>query len=242
MLTFAVFVFGALVGSFLNVCIPRFPRARSSFPASQCPKCQSRSPYDNIPILSYLLLRGRCRNCRARISALYPAVEMLTGAPRSRSLRLGSRRTPSPSRFAGAGGDHVHRPRPPDHPRRDQPARHRRRARLLAGVAAPTSTRSCGVAVGGGILLAVAWLYQRLRGREGMGGGDIKLLAMIGAFLGWQSIFVTLFVGSVIGPLIGVGVMMLRGRHQARHPVRPVPRRRRRLRPVLGRPDHRGGT
>ncbi len=209
-----VFVYGAIIGSFLNVCIARLPEGRSIVrPGSQCPTCQVPIAwYDNVPILSYVLLGGRCRTCRTRISAIYPAVEILTGALAvALYLRLGPTLA-----FAGycvfaaalvvitfIDLDHQIIPDVISLPG------------IVVGLAfslvSPLVTpidALLGVLVGGGILLAVAWLYQTLRGIEGMGGGDVKLLAMIGAFLGWQSIFVTLFVGSVIGSLIGVGVMM----------------------------------
>ena len=208
-----VFLYGAIIGSFLNVCIARLPYGRSIVrPSSHCPRCQtSIAWYDNLPVLSYVLLGGRCRTCRVRISALYPAVEILTGALAvALYLRLGATLA-----FAGyfvfaaalvvitfIDLDHQIIP--------DVISLPGIAVGLAFSLVSPLVTpldALLGVLVGGGILLAVAWLYQTLRGQEGMGGGDVKLLAMIGAFLGWQSIFVTLFVGSVIGSLIGVAVM-----------------------------------
>ena len=209
-----VFAFGAIIGSFLNVCIARLPDGRSIVrPPSHCPKCQSfLAWYDNVPILSYLVLGGRCRTCRVRISAIYPAVEVLTGALAvALFLRLGPTLAFA-GYFAFAAAlvvitfidlDHQLIPDVISLPG------------IVVGLAfslvSPLVTpldAALGVLAGGGTLLAVAWLYQTFRGQEGMGGGDIKLLAMIGAFLGWQSIFVTLFVGSVIGSIIGVGLML----------------------------------
>jgi len=209
-----VFAFGAIIGSFLNVCIARLPDGRSIVrPPSHCPKCQSfLAWYDNVPILSYLALGGRCRTCRVRISAIYPAVEVLTGALAvALFLRLGPTLAFA-GYFAFAAAlvvitfidlDHQLIPDVISLPG------------IVVGLAfslvSPLVTpldAALGVLAGGGTLLAVAWLYKTFRGQEGMGGGDIKLLAMIGAFLGWQSIFVTLFVGSVIGSIIGVGLML----------------------------------
>ncbi len=209
-----VFALGAIIGSFLNVCIARLPDGRSIVrPPSHCPQCQTfLGWYDNIPILSYLILAGRCRSCRTRISAVYPAVEILTGALAvALFLRLGPTLAFA-GYFAFAASlivitfidlDHQIIPDVISLPG------------IVVGLAfslvSPLVTpvdALLGVLAGGGTLLAVAWLYQTLRGQEGMGGGDIKLLAMIGAFLGWRSIFVTLFVGSVIGSLVGVVLML----------------------------------
>ena len=209
-----VFAFGAIIGSFLNVCIARLPDGRSIVrPPSHCPKCQSfLAWYDNVPILSYLVLAGRCRTCRVHISVIYPVVEVLTGALAvALFLRLGPTLAFA-GYFAFAAAlvvitfidlDHQLIPDVISLPG------------IVVGLAfslvSPLVTpldAALGVLAGGGTLLAVAWLYKTFRGQEGMGGGDIKLLAMIGAFLGWQSIFVTLFVGSVIGSIIGVVLML----------------------------------
>jgi leader peptidase (prepilin peptidase)/N-methyltransferase len=209
-----VCAFGAIIGSFLNVCIARLPDGRSIVrPPSHCPKCQSFIAwYDNVPILSYLVLAGRCRTCQVRISARYPAVEVLTGALAvALFLRLGPTLAFA-GYFAFAAAlvvitfidlDHQLIPDVISLPG------------IVVGLAfslvSPLVTpldAALGVLAGGGTLLAVAWLYKTFRGQEGMGGGDVKLLAMIGAFLGWQSIFVTLFVGSVIGSIIGVALML----------------------------------
>lgn len=212
-----VFTFGAIIGSFLNVCIARLPDGRSVVrPPSHCPKCQTYlSWYENVPILSYLVLGGRCRTCKIRISPIYPAVEVLTGALAvALFLRLGPTLAFA-GYFAFAAAlvvitfidlDHQIIPDVISLPG------------IVVGLAfslvSPLVTpldALLGVLAGGGVLLSVAWLYKTFRGQEGMGGGDIKLLAMIGAFLGWQSIFVTLFVGSVIGSIIGVVVMLYEG-------------------------------
>jgi leader peptidase (prepilin peptidase)/N-methyltransferase len=161
------------------------------------------------------MLGARCRTCRIHISAIYPAVEVLTGALAvALYLRLGPTLA-----FAGyfvfaaalvvitfIDLDHQIIP--------DVISLPGIAVGLAFSLVSPLVRpfdAVLGVLAGGGTLLAVAWLYKTFRGQEGMGGGDIKLLAMIGAFLGWQSIFVTLFVGSVIGSLIGVGVMLYEG-------------------------------
>ncbi len=216
-LTVLVFVYGAIIGSFLNVCIARLPESRSIVrPPSHCPKCQSAIAwYDNVPILSYLWLVGRCRTCRVRISPLYPAVEILTGALAvALFLRLGPTLAFA-GYFAFAAALVVITFIDLDHQIIPDvislPGIALGLAFSLVSPLVGPRDAILGVLAGGGTLLAVAWTYQKLRGVEGMGGGDIELLAMIGAFLGWQSIFVTLFVGSVIGSIIGVAVMLYEG-------------------------------
>jgi leader peptidase (prepilin peptidase)/N-methyltransferase len=218
MLTFAVFVFGALVGSFLNVCIHRIPGGESiAFPASHCPHCKVPiKPYDNIPVLSYLVLRGRCRSCAAGIAIRYPLVEMLAGIAAVGALCAYGLSAEALLIFAFLAAlivitfidlDHQLIPDAISLPG------------IFVGFAAallfgtPTWLDSLiGIALGGGLLWAVAAGYERLTGREGMGGGDIKLLAMIGAFLGWRAIPVTLLIGSLLGSVIGLSLMAVRGR------------------------------
>jgi leader peptidase (prepilin peptidase)/N-methyltransferase len=209
-----VFVLGAMIGSFLNVCIVRLPEERSIVrPPSHCPNCGHEIAwYDNVPVLSYVLLRGRCRACATRISPLYPTVELLTGALAvALWMRLGTTVA-----FAGYFAftaalvtitfiDLDHRIIP------DVISLPGIAVGLAVSFVSPLVTplgALLGALVGGGILLAIAGAYQAIRGQEGMGGGDIKLLAMIGAFLGWQSVFVTLMVASLIGSVIGVGLML----------------------------------
>ena len=210
----AVFVFGAIIGSFLNVCIVRLPEARSVVrPPSHCPVCRRDIAwYDNVPVVSYLLLRGRCRTCGTRISPLYPVVELLTGGL---AVALWLRLGPTLA-FAGYFAfiaalvtitfiDLDHRIIP------DVISLPGIGVGLAVSLVSPLVTpldAVLGALAGGGVLLAIAFGYQAIRGQEGMGGGDIKLLAMIGAFLGWRSVFVTLMVASLIGSLIGVGIML----------------------------------
>jgi leader peptidase (prepilin peptidase)/N-methyltransferase len=218
MLAVAAFVFGALVGSFLNVCIHRIPSHESiAFPASHCPHCREPiKPYDNVPIVSYLVLRGRCRHCAAAISARYPVVELLGGIAAVGALYAFGPTAQALLIFAFLAAlivitfidvDHQIIPDAISLPG------------IFVGFAAallfgrPTWLSSlAGIALGGGTLWIVAAGYEWLTGREGMGGGDIKLLAMIGAFLGWRAIPVTVLLASLLGSVIGLSLMALRGR------------------------------
>jgi leader peptidase (prepilin peptidase)/N-methyltransferase len=218
MLTFAVFVFGALVGSFLNVCIHRLPSGESvAFPASHCPRCDAPiKPYDNVPILSWLLLRGHCRQCAAPISLRYPLVELLGGLAAVGAVCGFGLSAAALLVFAFLAAlivitfidlDHQIIPDAISLPG------------IFVGFAAallfgqPTWSESlAGILLGGGLLWGIAEGYARLTGREGMGGGDIKLLAMIGAFLGWKAIPVTLLIASLVGTAVGLALMLARGR------------------------------
>lgn len=215
---FGAFVLGAVIGSFLNVCIYRIPAGKSVVsPPSHCPKCGERIRwYQNIPILSYLFLGGRCGFCRVRISPRYALVEALTGLLFVLVLWYFSF---SPATliywlFMAAlvtitfiDLDHQIIPD----------------IISLPGISVgflcsffipwlPWLDSLLGVLLGGGLLLTIAWLYELLTKREGMGGGDIKLLAMIGAFLGWKSIFPVIFIASLSGTMIGVPLMLIKGR------------------------------
>ncbi len=220
---FSVFVAGCCLGSFLNVCIYRLPQDLSIVsPRSFCPQCRApvRS-YDNIPLLSYLLLRGRCRNCGARISWRYPLVEAIAGFLAVAFFWKFGLTLSFFALFAFTAAllvitfiDLDHRIIPD--------------VISLPGIAGgfglsfflpePTWTESLiGLLAGGGSLYLVAVGYEALTKREGMGGGDVKLLAMIGAWLGWKAILFTLFLASLSGTLIGGGAMLLQkqGRHYA---------------------------
>jgi leader peptidase (prepilin peptidase)/N-methyltransferase len=213
---FFVFLFGAAVGSFLNVCIYRLPRNLSIvFPASACPDCGNRiAPYDNIPIVSFLLLRGKCRSCKGRISWKYPAVELINGLL---TLSLFLKYYFSPSFFVlflfcsalvvitFIDLEHQIIPDCISLPG------------IVVGFAASFllpwlgwQNSLIGIAAGGGSLLVVAYGYQFLTKKEGMGGGDIKLLAMMGAFLGWRSIPFIIFTSSLIGSVVGISLMLAR--------------------------------
>jgi leader peptidase (prepilin peptidase)/N-methyltransferase len=213
-----VFFVGSCVGSFLNVVIYRLPAGLSLVsPGSRCPHCETPVRfYDNIPILSWLILRGRCRSCKAAIALRYPSVELITGLLAWFTwLKFGLSWACLvnfifiATLVAVTFIDLDHRIIPdvislPGIP-----------LFFLAGLLLPTpSLRDAliGVLVGGGSLLAVAWGYYLLRKQEGMGGGDIKLLAMMGGFIGWQGVLFTIFAASATGTLVGVGAMFKAGK------------------------------
>src|SRR5690348_6536914 len=212
---FAVTV-GALIGSFLNVCIYRLPRGESIvWPSSHCPSCGNVIEfYDNIPLLSYLWLIGRCRACRSRISIQYPIVETVNAVGYLAILwTFGLNWTTVfyamlfSALLVVTGTDLTHRiiPNVVTLP-----------GIVLGLVGAATVlpvgliNALLGVAIGGGILWALAWASPYLFGKEGMGGGDIKLLAMIGAFLGWKPALLTIMIGSLVGSMIGISLIALR--------------------------------
>lgn len=220
------FIFGATIGSFLNVCIGRIPNGESIIrPPSHCVRCQAPIAfYDNIPLISYLVLRGRCRACGERFSPQYFLVELLMGLLTLALyyrfgfgfeflvgfifvaalvvisfIDLDVRIVPDAISLPGivlglllSIGAYFFK---------------NGTTTLLPG---PLSSL-IGILAGGGFLLATAWAYEKMTGVEGMGGGDIKLLAMIGAFLGWPSIPVTLFTASLVGSIVGLGCMALTG-------------------------------
>ena len=257
------FLFGLVLGSFMNVCIYRVPLNQSIVnPPSACPKCgQKIKFYDNIPLLSYLILRGKCRNCRHPIPFRYPFVEALTGLL---SLAIFIRYGLTYQYFLLlifactlviiSFIDLQHKIIPDIF---SLPG-------VVIGWAASTlgffdlhykilpkafslneSTAQAGyffigqiswldsligILAGGGSLFIVAFLYERLTGKEGMGGGDIKLLAMIGAWLGWRSLPFVLLTSSLTGLILGGGVpFALRKRHESSDSFRTVPLSRRPL-------------
>ena len=203
------FVLGAVIGSFLNVCIVRLPEGVSVVaPSSRCPICgQGIRWYDNIPILSYLVLRGRCRSCGDPVSVRYPLVEMMTALMFAALWTRFGFGIPWALYAAFVSGlivvtfvDLAHQIIP------DVVSLPGICVGFVASFFLPgiSWTESLlGILIGGGLLLAVAEGYRFLRKKEGMGGGDIKLLAMIGAFLGWKSIPVTIFIASFLGALVG---------------------------------------
>jgi leader peptidase (prepilin peptidase)/N-methyltransferase len=214
----ALALMGLAIGSFLNVCIYRIPRGESIvFPASRCTSCgKALAAYHNIPVVSWLVLRGRCAFCQASISARYPAIEALTaavfalhGVVFEPGLLLVVRLVFASALIVLAFIDLDHRILP--------------NTITLPGVAIglalsvflPPGWRASliGVAVGGGVLWLIGEAYFRLRGIEGMGMGDVKMLAMVGAVLGWKSVIVTLVLASFSGAL--VGLVMLRTRRNA---------------------------
>jgi len=208
------FTLGAVVGSFLNVCIYRLPKNESIvFPPSRCPGCgKGIRWYDNVPIISYLLLRGRCRSCGASISIQYPLVELLNALL---TLFLFMKSGPSFAflvlfLFCSAMVvitfiDLEHQIIP------DEISLPGIIAGFIFSFFIPQLgwlNSLLGILVGGGSLWLVAWGYEMLTKKEGMGGGDIKLLAMMGAFFGWKAVPFIIFVSSLTGSLIGISVML----------------------------------
>jgi leader peptidase (prepilin peptidase)/N-methyltransferase len=206
---------GLAVGSFLNVCIHRLPERTSVVsPGSRCPGCGYELRwYDNIPVVSYALLGGRCRSCRSRISIRYPIIEIITMAVFLAHYRvIGPDIILVPRLFFACllivlfAIDLEHHLLP--------------NAITLPGIVVgllfslllPPGIISAaiGTLIGGGSLWLIGEAYYRYSGQEGMGGGDVKMLAMIGAFLGWKLAIVTLVFSSIAGALIGMLVLAIR--------------------------------
>jgi leader peptidase (prepilin peptidase)/N-methyltransferase len=209
-----IFFFGACVGSFLNVCIYRLPQSKSiAFPGSMCMQCGTPIHwYDNIPILSYIWLRGRCRACGASFSIRYAVVELLGGLFAFGTFLKFGLSLEALIYFAFVATllvitfiDIDHRIIPdvislPGIP-----------LFFLASLGLPQIRlidSLLGILVGGGSLFLVAWTYSLITRKQGMGGGDIKLLAMIGAVIGWQGVLFTIFLSSAVGTLTGMAVMI----------------------------------
>ena len=238
-----IFLFGLCVGSFLNVCIHRLPQGQSVVrPRSRCPRCgHAIAAYDNIPVLSYLVLRGRCRNCRARISPHYPLVELLTGLTLllvydSFDLSIaGLKAALLASALIVLVFTDLHDRILPDRitlpgigvgllfalwlPIDDNTAA--LLCRWLAGDYPPAVTASLvnallGAALGAGILYGLGELWYRLRGVEAMGLGDVKMMAMVGVFLGPKLTMLTLLLGSLAGSILG-SLFILLARKDAKY-------------------------
>ncbi|MBU2590716.1 MAG: prepilin peptidase [Nitrospinota bacterium] len=207
---FISFILGTIIGSFLNVCIYRLPRKESVVsPPSHCRSCDSRIAwYDNVPIVSWLVLRGKCRGCGSPISIEYPIVEFVTGLIYLFTyLRYGQ----SPylviylllfSAFLVIAIIDFKHQIIPDMITLPGTA---------IGIAAPfflnymtPKASIIGLLVGGGLFFLIALLS-----RGGMGGGDIKLMAMIGTFVGWPGVLVTTMIGSLLGAIVGIALMIM---------------------------------
>jgi leader peptidase (prepilin peptidase)/N-methyltransferase len=207
---------GLVVGSFLNVLIHRLPRGESvAVPASHCPACGAAiRAYDNVPLISWILLRGRCRDCQAGISARYPAIELANGALWSLAfLRAGSFVELAEmllllsSCIALLAIDAEFQLLPD--------------AITLPGTAIGLALAALpggrtflsallGAAIGAGALWLVRFVYEKLQGVEGMGLGDVKMLGMVGAFLGPWGVLLTVLLGSVAGSVIGLAMLAIR--------------------------------
>ncbi len=213
------FVFGTIVGSFLNVCIYRIPTGESViYPFSHCPKCGEKIKwYDNIPIISYLILRGKCRNCGEEISVQYPLIELLTGILTAgvickfgvsfvslyfliliyvlivvSMIDLKTMLVPVKlCYFAMVAG-------------------------ILLSLFVPVISFKdsiLGASFGAGIILFIIETYYIFTGKEGMGYGDANIMAVIGAFLGWEKVLLTIFFASLIGSVVGIALMVLKGKN-----------------------------
>lgn len=219
MIEATLFIFGSCIGSFLNVCIYRLPNSLSIVsPPSSCPGCQERIRfYDNIPILSYLILRGKCRHCHTTIALRYPLVEIMAGLFAVGVYLKFGLTLQALIMFVLIAAlivitfiDLDHRIIPdvislPGIP-----------IGFAASFFLPEISYKAsllGILAGGGSLLLVAWVYSLITKKEGMGGGDIKLLAMIGAFVGWKGVLLTIFLSSAIGTICGLAVMIRSGKN-----------------------------
>ncbi len=215
---------GAALGSFLNVVIYRLPRGLSVVhPPSHCPACARRvRPWENVPLVSFLFLRGRCRGCGTRIPWRYPVVEAAGGLLTVLAFAHGGTAWAALlwmvfvlALLAVVFIDYDHRIIP------DSITIPGTVLGLTWALLGPPSLGDAllGVLAGGGGLLAVAYGYQLATGREGLGMGDVKLMAMVGAFLGWQGALGTILCGSFVGSIVGVGLMLAgRGSRQTALP------------------------
>lgn len=219
--------FGLCIGSFLNVCIFRVPRKLSvNFPKrSFCPGCQQMIAwYDNIPLVSWLMLRGKCRKCKTPISAQYPLVEALSAFAAIETM-LKFDLTPTGIIIYGLIAtllvitfidlEHKIIPNVISYPGMT--------FGLLLGIVsqytnlftAPITTGALdsliGFLVGGGFFYVIGYVYFKVTKRMGLGGGDIKLMAMTGAILGWESVPTTIFMGSLVGSVVGITMMLWKG-------------------------------
>ncbi|HUE83205.1 MAG TPA: prepilin peptidase [Pyrinomonadaceae bacterium] len=233
-------VLGAIIGSFLNVVIHRVPQQESVvFPNSRCPECGSAIAfYDNVPILSYLILRGHCRACKTSISARYPAVELLTAMlfiavtwhnGLTAALPFDLIFVTAIVALIFIDAEHMLLPNAITYPGSafaivarlvvpylvglpyhfdDLPG-------LLAGTfyGLPLAVVSLlgaviGALIGGGSLWLMGWTWEKLRGIEAMGLGDVKMMFMVGAYLGWRLTILTIFLGVLSGSLVGIGMMV----------------------------------
>ena len=222
------FLAGLLMGSFLNVCIYRLPRDLSIIhPRSFCPHCEHMIPwYDNVPLFSYLLLRGRCRFCQHRIAMRYPAVELATGAAFWVFVSALGPTLPaakwclfSALLIALTVMDFEERILP------DELTLGGMAAGLIAAVFVPVPAETIsllvaprfasiteaafGAVIAGGSIWFVGWAYKKIRHREGMGFGDVKMIAMIGAFLGAPYALLAVTAGSLVGAIAGIAYISI---------------------------------
>jgi len=232
------FILGSVIGSFLNVCIYRLPMGESIvFPPSHCTSCgRAIRFYNNIPILSYLMLKGKCRDCGSRISIQYPLVELLSGVALTglyykfgltldllfyamltysliviTFIDLGHMIIPNAITIPGAAAGLIYNALITDWEKsRDLLGAFSWSLENFFGVLneVPFLDSVFGLITGGGILFLIAFLYIAVRKQEGMGMGDVKLLAMIGAFLGWKGVVFVMLVSSLLGTIIGLSIIL----------------------------------
>jgi len=231
---FFFFLFGLIIGSFLNVCITRIPEGLSIVsPGSRCPRCLvSIKPYDNIPVLGWIFLRGKCRNCGLAISPMYPVIELVTGllflltyyefgltVTAFKWLFFAClmlilivtdilyRLLPDAITWTGFGIGLAFATRIPP-PQSAVPdllvLLHVRQFPRIPPAALGVLDALLGAAIGAFFLWAAAALYKLVRRREGMGMGDVKMMALVGAFLGVRGAFLTILFGTLLGSIIGV--------------------------------------
>ncbi len=232
------FIFGSIIGSFLNVCIHRLPRGESiAYPSSHCTSCNRPIHfYNNIPILSYLLLGGKCPNCKSNIAITYPLVEILTGLiflATVWSFGISIQTLFYLILFSGLIAitfidlEHLIIPNAITYPGivigivygalrtnwensielvGNFSFGFRNFFELLRVV--PFLDSIFGIIIGGGILLLIAYTYEIIKKRQGMGIGDVKLLAMIGAFFGWEGVLFVLFLGAILGSVVGITIIV----------------------------------
>jgi len=221
---FIGFLLGLIVGSFLNVCIYRIPKEESIVsPGSHCPHCNNPIKwYDNIPVLSYLILRGKCRYCKKRISPIYPLIELLTGVlTGSLFFKFGlsfdsiyySILTWFLIVISFIDIKELQVPVKPCY------------FTMVFGIVFSLFTKSntfidsiLGASLGAGIILFIIETYYIIKGKEGMGYGDANILATIGAFLGWKKIFFVIMLASITGAVIGI-LASIKGEKQADTPI-----------------------
>lgn len=233
-----IFIIGLISGSFINVFIYRFPRGESIvYPASHCTRCGSYLRfYHNIPVLSYIFLKGRCADCRSGISVLYPIVELLTAflavlifhkfgfavvtavymllafsliAVTFTDLKYMI--IPNVITLPGIMLGFLYNSLITDWSSLIEGIKYMDLSGIIySAVQVPAVNSLVGIMVGGGSLFLIATVYKLIRKTEGMGMGDVKLLAMLGAFLGVKGVFFTLLVSSLIGSTVGLIVILMR--------------------------------
>jgi leader peptidase (prepilin peptidase)/N-methyltransferase len=214
----AAALFGAMLGSFLNVCIVRLPLDQSIVrPRSRCPRCQNQIAwFDNIPVLSWLWLRARCRHCGQPISAQYPLIELAVAALWAAAFGwYGAALTALTAALFGtilvgiAVTDARHMLIPDEYTWGGLPL-----GLLLSlrGGFASLAAAAAGAAVGFVLLYGIAWAGEKAFKEEAMGGGDIKMMTMVGAFVGWKGVLLTLFGGALLGTIVFIPLTIRRKR------------------------------